>query len=118
MIALDYDDWITQYKPEHDDDKDEPRPTDIGYNDPRIVSRPLHIWTYLDIPCECDGPDEDKFWSTEAYDAAWDKWNDEHFEDCPVREQPDIFNGAHWVNRMEYYFTEIPFKEDDDIGVT
>jgi hypothetical protein len=120
MITLDYDDWITQYKPEHDDAEDEPRPTDIGYNDPRIVSRPLHIWTYLDIPCECDGPDEDKFWTIEAYDAACDAWNDSHIEDCPsqpMNGQVTIFSGAYYINRMEYYYCEVPFKLNDDIGV-
>ena len=116
MKVIDYHYWIEKYKPEWGNEDDD-KPIDIGYDDPRIKTHPLHIWTYLDVPCECDGPDEDKFLSTEAYDAACDEWNDDHVDVCPAREQPDIFNGTYWVNRMEYYFTKIPFKEDDDIGV-
>jgi hypothetical protein len=115
MKILDYHDWISQYKPEYTED--DARPVDIGYRDPRIETHPLHIWTYLAVPCECDGPDEDNFPTTESYDAAWDAWNEDHFDDCPLRKEPDIFNGAYLVNRLEYHYCEIPFKEDDDIGV-
>jgi hypothetical protein len=96
MKIIKQSDWEKVYKPEMDRDM----PLDIGYDDPRIVSHPLHIWTQLDIQCECEPECEG-----------------EAFGECPSLDEPWIFSGAYWVNRMAYYFCEVPFKLNADIGV-
>ena len=110
-IVLDQDDWIRDYKVECEADGEDKRPVDIGYDDPRVQTHPLHIWTkYAFDDCDCVCPhDED----SEEADEFWD----EHTANCPQMEEPDIFCGAGWVNRMEYYFSEIPFKAYTDVRV-
>ena len=37
--------------------------------------------------------------------------------DCPEYGQCVIINGCHWINRMEYYVTEVPFNESDEYNI-
>lgn len=37
--------------------------------------------------------------------------------DCPESNDCVILNGWHWVNRLEYYVTEVPFNEGDEYNV-
>jgi len=110
---LDRDDWVTSYKVEIDtsESPDERMPKDIGYKDPRLKTHPNHIWTFLDIDCDCTGPDVDA--DPEGHEEFWDG----HIETCPEQEDPEIFNGFHFVNRMAHYFSEVPWKDGEDIGV-
>jgi hypothetical protein len=108
MIEIDHSDWIEKYKPEMDGEDLK----DIGYRDPRIWAHPNHIWTRLSCDCNCDGPDEGEV-TQEVFDAFWDH----HIEVCPIYDEPDIFSGARWVNRMEYYYCEVAFKDEEHIGV-
>jgi hypothetical protein len=106
---IDQSEWIEKYKPEMNGEDF----VDIGYEDPRIQTHPKHIWTKLSVDCSCDGPDEDEV-TQEVHDAFWDN----HMQDCPIYEEPDIFSGARWVNRMEYYYCEVAFEDNEDIGVS
>lgn len=96
MITLDFDIWVGRYNPEGTKDSGGHfTPEDIGFKDKRVLSHPNHIWTKFSSDEECCG-----------------QW-----PDCACPGEPDIFNGAGWVNRMEYYYTQIPFNPTDDIGV-
>ena len=113
MKTLDFGKWMEDYRVEIDPDSGiaDCRPLDIGYDDPRITTHPNHIWTKLSTDCDCDGPDFDE--DPEGHFEFWDG----HAEVCPAYEEPDIFNGAMWVNRMEYYFSNVPWKDGEDWGV-
>lgn len=37
--------------------------------------------------------------------------------DCPEIAECVILNGCHWVNRLEYYVTEVEHNEDDEYNV-
>ena len=92
MKKIDYFDWIEKYKPMTNPDIDK---TLIDFcwsnraND-EIVAKAVkesRIWTKLD--CE-----------------AIDKHGDETMV---------IASGKHYVNRMEYYITEIPYTEEVEV---
>ena len=97
MKTLQQTDWEETYKPEMDGED----LLEIGFSDPRVTSHPLHIWTQLDIGCACETECDSIFGEVE----------------CPSLGDPWIYSGAHYVNRLAYFFCEVPYESTDDIGV-
>jgi hypothetical protein len=58
-----------------------------------------------------DTHDDVAFLKQQTADRIWT------LVDCPEINDCVILNGIHWVNRLEYYVTEVPFNEADDYNV-
>jgi len=93
MKYITTDEWEKTYKPVMEGESY----MDIGYDHPRVREFPNNIWTRLSFDDDCcdDYPDCE----------------------CPDEVMADIFNGAHWVNRMEYYYCGVAFDPDEQIAV-
>ncbi len=96
---LEWDEWIVCYGVEHEQDSGGYKtPIDIGFDDERVALYPDHIWTKLGM----------------------DDWCCDDFPDCHCPDDAipaDVVNGAHRVNRMEYYFSKKPFDQQQYLEV-
>ena len=57
--------------------------------------------------------------STESQKEQWDKArsNNTAWTALDVEGKTIITNGIHWVNRLDYYITELPWEDEEIIEV-